>query len=233
MCREIKCNFISGFRELKRLKNLKIVTNLNWWSLVSIRGGVIPLLQSRGPTLEELYLWVEVTSAEVYLIIEFCPNVRRLLLVIESTDPETPELVVDDRVHSSLRSPKQVIPLRMLEEISLFPAITFSDVIFTISRKLLLLLLSSPALKEISIEKCFTLDDQMIEEACTENSFKYLTKLTFLGCSNVSQKGIDFFLNETNPLDEITVKKCGNVNLEHMKTMAQEKHWNVLFNVRD
>jgi hypothetical protein len=47
----------------------------------------------------------------------------------------------------------------------------------------------------------------------------------------VSQKGIDFFLNETNPLDEITIKKCGNVNLEHMKTMAQEKHWNVKWNV--
>jgi hypothetical protein len=47
----------------------------------------------------------------------------------------------------------------------------------------------------------------------------------------VSQKGIDFFLNETNPLDEITVKKCGNVNLENMKTMAQEKHWDVKWNV--
>jgi hypothetical protein len=45
------------------------------------------------------------------------------------------------------------------------------------------------------------------------------------GCSNVSQKGIDFFLNEANPLDNISVEYCGNVNLEHMKTMAQEKHW--------
>jgi hypothetical protein len=42
----------------------------------------------------------------------------------------------------------------------------------------------------------------------------------------VSQKGIDFFLNEANPLEEIALKDCGNVNLKRMKTMAQEKHWN-------
>jgi hypothetical protein len=198
----------------------------------SIRGGVIPLLQSRGPKLEELSLTMEVTSAEVNLIIECCPNVRRLLLVIKGTDLETPELAVDDRVHSSLRSPKQVIPLRMLDVISLNSNHAFyPNAIFVISRKLLLLLLSSPTLTDISIKKCFTLDDQIIEEACTENSFKNLTKLKFHGCSNVTQKGIDFFLNETNPLDDITVKKCGNVNLEHMKTMAQEKHWNVHWNV--
>jgi hypothetical protein len=53
-----------------------------------------------------------------------------------------------------------------------------------------------------------------------------LTSLRLYGCSNVSQKGIDFFMNETNPLSGISVQKCGNVNLEHMKTMAQEKHWN-------
>jgi hypothetical protein len=45
----------------------------------------------------------------------------------------------------------------------------------------------------------------------------------------VSQKGIDFFMNETNPLAEITLVDCGNVNLEHMKTMAQEKHWNQVY----
>jgi hypothetical protein len=220
---------ISGFPELKLLKYLVIATDPFRMSPFSIRGGVIPLLQSRGPALEELSLWVEVTNEEVYHIIECCPNVRRLRLVIKGMDLETPELVVNDRAHSSLCSPKQVIPLRMLNFISLNPYHHYA--IYSISRKLLLLLLSSPTLTDISIKKCLTLDDQIIEEACTENSFKNLTKLKFHGCSNVSQKGIDFFLNETNPLDEIYVKKCRNVNLEHMKTMAQEKHWNVKWNV--
>jgi hypothetical protein len=112
----------------------------------------------------------------------------------------------------------------MLEVISL-SSDTPND-IFVISRKLLLLLLSSLTITEIAIDDCFTLDDQIIEEACARNSFKYLTKLNFYGCSNVSQKGIDFFLNEANPLDEISLKDCGNVNLERMRTMAQEKHWN-------
>jgi hypothetical protein len=47
---------------------------------ISIRGGLIPLLQarSRGLTLEQLYLSVEVTSEEVYLIIQCCPNIHHL-----------------------------------------------------------------------------------------------------------------------------------------------------------
>ncbi|XP_046653360.1 uncharacterized protein LOC124344011 [Daphnia pulicaria] len=184
-----------GFRELKLLKSLEI----SFITSVSIRGGVIPLLQARGHTLEELNISMEVTSEEVDLIIESCPNIRHLRLVIKSTGQDTPEPVVDDRVHSSHCFPKEVFPLRMLEEISL--SSHFSR--FAISRKLLLLLLSSPTLTKISIYNSFMLDDQIIEEACARNSFKYLTKLWLFGCSNVSQKGIDFFLNEANPLDVI------------------------------
>jgi hypothetical protein len=222
MCRETKWNFISGFRKLKELKNFRIGSI--FMSSVSVRGGVIPLLQARGHTLETFSLSMEVTSEEVYLIIQCCPNIRRLRLFSESTDLDTPEPVVGDRVHSSLCSPKEVIPLRILEVFSLSSG--SPNAIFVISRKLLLLLLSSPALTDISINRCFTLDDQIIEEACSRNSFKYLTRLWLSGCSNVSQKGIDLFLNEANPLDEISLKNCGNVNLERMRTMAQEKHWN-------
>jgi hypothetical protein len=224
MCREIKRNFISGFRQLQQLKNLKI----DKWSSISIRGGVIPLLKARGHTLERLILSIQVTSEEVFLIIESCPNIRWLGLVLESTDLETPEPVVDDGVHhSSLCSPKEVIPLKMLEAISL--SSYFSR--FAISRKLLLLLLSSLTITDIFIIECFTLDDKIIEEACAKNSFKYLTRLWLHGCSNVSQKGIDFFLNEANPLDEISVEYCGNVNFDRLKMMVEEKHWNVKWNV--
>ncbi|XP_046645866.1 uncharacterized protein LOC124336199 [Daphnia pulicaria] len=211
-----------GFRELKLIKNLVIETS--FMPSISIRGGVIPLLQVHGPTLEKLSLTMEVTSEEVYLIIECCPNIRRLRLEIEMSYLETPEPMLDC-VHSSFRYSKEVIPLRMLEEIILLSADSSSP--FAISRKLLLLLLFSPSLTLISICNCITLDDQIIEEACTRNSFKYLTKLKLTLCSNVSQKGVDFFMNETNPLAKITLVDCGNVNLENMKTMAQEKHWNL------
>ncbi|XP_046459441.1 uncharacterized protein LOC124205914 isoform X1 [Daphnia pulex] len=208
-----------GFRELKLIKSL--VIDIFFMPSNFIRGGVIPLLQVHGRTLEKLTLSMPITSEEFYLIIECCPNIRRLLLSIESRrNLETPELVVDG-VYSSLRYSKEVIPFRMLEEI-----ILLSSSPFAISRKLLLLLLFSPSLTLISILNCKTLDDQIIEEACTRNSFKYLTKLELFGCSNVSQKGIDFFMNETNPLSEIALLDCGNVNPENMKTMAQEKHWN-------
>jgi hypothetical protein len=219
---EINCNFISDFRELKLIKRLIISDE----SSICFRGGVLPLLQARGHTLETLSLWVEVTSEEAYVIIECCPNIRDLTLVLKSTYRETPEPVVDG-AHSSYCSPKEGIPLRKLEEINLSNHHSSPNGIFAISRELLLLLLSSPALTRVSIEKCFTLDDQIIEEAFTKNKFKYLTTLMFLGCPNVSQKGIDFFMNETNPLGHIFVKGCGNVNIDRLKMMREEKHWDV------
>jgi hypothetical protein len=203
---EIKCNFISDFRELKLIKSLTISDE----SSICFRGGVLPLLQARGLTLEVLTLSKEVTSEEAYVIIECCPNIRRLRLVgLKSTYRETPEPVVDG-VRSSYCSPKEVIPLRKLEEFSLSNHRYYPNDNFAISRQLLLLLLSSPALTWVSIRKCFTLDDQIIEEAFTKNKFKYLTDLRFYGCPNVSQKGIDFFLNEANPLSDIYLKdwKC-------------------------
>ncbi|XP_046645883.1 uncharacterized protein LOC124336214 [Daphnia pulicaria] len=176
-----------GFRELKLIKSLVIETY--FMPTISIRGGVIPLLQVHGPTLEKLSLLsMKVTSEEFYLIIECCPNICRLRLAIENAYLETPEPVLD--CVSSFRYSKELIPLRMLEEIIL-SSDNFSSP-FAISRKLLLLLLFSPSLTLISICNCITLDDQIIEEACTRNSFKYLTSLRLYGCSNVSQKGIDF-----------------------------------------
>ncbi|XP_046437995.1 uncharacterized protein LOC124189402 [Daphnia pulex] len=211
------------FRELKLIKSLTISDE----SSICFRGGVLPLLQARGLTLETLALSVEVTSEEAYVIIECCPNIRDLTLVLKSNYRETPGPVVDG-VYSSYCSPKEVIPLRKLEEIYLS-----NDIFFAISRELLLLLLSSPALTYVCIRKCFTLDDQIIEEAFTKNKFKYLTILKFLDCSNVSQKGIDFFLNETNPLCYIYVEGCGNVNFDRLKMMVKEKHWNIKFLYND
>jgi hypothetical protein len=69
MCRKTKRNFISGFRKLKQLKNFEIQTSPYLPSIISIRGGVIPLLQAHGLTLEQLYLTVEVTSEQVFVII--------------------------------------------------------------------------------------------------------------------------------------------------------------------
>jgi hypothetical protein len=50
-----------------------------------------------------------------------------------------------------------------------------------------------------------------------------LTKLRLHGCCNVSQKG-HIFLNEANPLSEISVENIGNVNFNRLKRMADEKH---------
>jgi hypothetical protein len=87
-------------------------------------------------------------------------------------------------------------------------------------------LLSSPSLTNLTIRNCPTLTDQIIEKACARNTFKNLTLLMLYNCRNVNQKGIDFFMNEMNPLAEITFVRCGYVDILRLKEMAKEKNWN-------
>jgi hypothetical protein len=112
----------------------------------------------------------------------------------------------------------------MLETLVLLSSTYISP--FVISPEILVFLLSSPALTILTIWNCHTLTDQIIEKACARNTFKDLTKLEFLNCRNVNQKGIDFFMNEMNPLSRIILERCGDLDILRLKEMAKEKNWN-------
>ncbi|EFX73602.1 hypothetical protein DAPPUDRAFT_307641 [Daphnia pulex] len=104
---------------------------------------------------------------------------------------------------------------------------------FTISPEILVFLLSSPALTKVTFRNCPTLTDQIIEEACARNTFKYLTKLELYNCRNVNQKGIDFFMNEMNPLAEIILKRCGHLDIYRLRCIVKGigRYWKIQMTV--
>ncbi|EFX83110.1 hypothetical protein DAPPUDRAFT_316116 [Daphnia pulex] len=176
-----------GFRELKQITSLIFLHDIDL--TFPFHGGVVPILRVHGYSLECLYL-PPITGGNVHLIIECCPNIRRLYLSIEDRPSDIAEQEEDLRSH-------EAAPLRMLETLVLLGSTYDSP--FVISPEILVFLLSSPALIEIIFRNCPALTDQIIEKACARNTFKYLTKLKFFHCRNVNQKGIDFFMNEMNP----------------------------------
>jgi hypothetical protein len=225
VCQETKCSFITGFRELNQIKSLM------WFPCDSFltfpfHGGVVPILRVHGYRLECLHILPPVPSGKVHLIIECCPNIQELFLCIDDRPSDIAEQEVDQ---SSFYSPKEdprsheAAPLRMLKTLQLDSSYNSP---FAISPEILVFLLSSPALIEINILNCHTLTDQIIEKACARNIFKYLTSLLLINCRNVNQKGIDFFMNEMNPLAQIVFVRCGYVDILRLKEMAKEKNWN-------
>jgi hypothetical protein len=170
-----------------------------------------------------------ISSGKIGLIIDYCPNIRSLYLTIDNNHHETTELSVDS-VHSyhpkGLGLQESVVPLQKLEDIYLESF--YVNLPFALSPEILLLLLSSPSLVDIHIVNCSTLTDQIIEKVCARNSFENLTHFQLYDCPAVSQKGIDFFMNEKNPLEFICLRNCGYVDFEDLKNKAKKNHWDQL-----
>jgi hypothetical protein len=227
VCQEPKCSFITGFRELKQIKSLTFFHEDDW--TFPFHGGVVPILRVHGYRLEWLRIMPPVPSEKVHLIIECCPNIQELFLCI-SSDIALREQEVDQ---SSFYPPKQDLwfheaaPLRMLKTLELKYSSYYSP--FAISPEILLFLLSSPALTKITFINCPHLTDQIIEKACARNTFRNLTFLMLYNCRNVNQKGIDFFMNEMNPLTEIILERCGHLDISRLKGILKGigRYWKI------
>ncbi len=62
-------------------------------------------------------------------------------------------------------------------------------------------------------------------------NFDRLENLTFEECPNVTEKGIDIFMNAQNPLKKIGIYWCRQVtkkNVEHWEKQAKMNNWQIL-----
>jgi hypothetical protein len=95
-------------------------------------------------------------------------------------------------------------------------------------------LLSSPSLTDIQIRSCDALTDHVLQEAVQSNEFNHLKKLDLFDCNFVTEKGIELFMTESNPLTEINLNCCKKLtkkDVENWQNKAVEKNWelSVLF----
>ena len=119
---------------------------------------------------------------DIPAIMKFCPNLEILIICNCKNNQSTDQTNAERPILKNL----QALYLRNF---------------FTSEN--LFALLSSPSISRLKISECDTLTDSVLRRASNLHSFRNLKYLYLYACSSVTKKGIDIFLQESNPLTEI------------------------------
>ena len=174
--------------------------------------GVVPILKKFGRCLKKLTLngfyFIDIPA-----IINFCPNLELLSFSNCVTD-QSNETKVSTKV---MDKAERLIVLQKLKQLDIreFPSISSEN---------LFALLSSPFLSYIYLAECNALSDNVFRKVANIHSF---ANLDFLLISHnnllVTKKGIEIFLNESNPLKTIVLYNTPGITSEDVNDWNNDK----------
>ena len=193
---------------------------------ITFNGGVWPVLQILGHSLESLTL-AELPEVNIRAIAEFCPNLRFLHLVMNSSYPTT--WLEEERKPFSPRPVKADPVLKKLESIHLV-CVSHLRLGSVIPSENLPMLLSSPELVHIYVKDCLTLSDDHLQKAFELHGFPRLEHLELEQCHSVTERGINLLINSANPLKTIKLWECRSLtrqNVINWTKQAKKKNWNL------
>ncbi|XP_046453942.1 uncharacterized protein LOC124201760 isoform X2 [Daphnia pulex] len=204
---------------LKNLRNFKMSggeypSNGN----VTFGGGVTPILKAFGNSSLKALSLSRLSDVNILVITQLCPNLHSLDL-IDNLSYFTAKLV-KEWVKTERTEPEV---LKQLERLRLLGS--------GIPREHLILLLSSPLLVKITIVRCSTFDDDILQKVARIQTFSNLEELRIVSCQTVTEKGIDVFMNAQNPLIKIVLYLCRQIsksNAECWERQAKKNNWQLL-----
>ena len=217
-------NDLLGLLALERLRELSIGGGEECH--ITFDGGVAPILVNLGSALTSLTL-AELPCVNIRSVIEFCPNLRLLFLVMNHSYATTwPE---EEKNPFSSKTVKKESVLMKLESLHLV-CVAHLWVSSIIPSENLLPLLSSPTLIHMYIKDCVTLTDEIFQGAASLHHFQNLEHLELEQCNSVTFKGIDLLMSDNNPLKVIKLWECRSLtrkNVDDWKKKASKKKWRV------
>jgi hypothetical protein len=185
---------------------------------VTFGGGVTPILKAFGnSSLKELSLY-QLSDVNILVIAQLCPNLHSLNL-FQNLSYSTAKLV-KEWVKTEPTEPQV---LKQLERLNI--------VYNGIPREHLILLLSSPLLVKIEIVGLMTLNDDVLLNVAGIQTFSNLEELRISSCHNVTEKGIDVFMNAKNPIKNIVLYSCDEIsksNVDCWERQAKKNNWQLL-----
>lgn len=192
---------------------------------ITFDGSIMPVLQAVGSSLESLTL-AELPGVNIRAIVEFCPNLRFLHLVMnQSYETAWPE--EERKPFTSRRQTKGPPALMKLESIHLV-CVSHLCPASVIPSENLPMLLSSPALVLIYIKDCRTLTDEVFRKAIEAHRFPHLEHLELEQCNGVTKQAIDLLMTGDNPLKAIKLWECSGItrqNVADWQKRANQKKW--------
>ena len=204
---------------LENLCILNIGGYLGCGGRVTFAGGVTPILKTFGNSLKSLSL-SSLSKVNIRIIAELCPNLH--FLSLNSNFSYSTAKLEEECTNIELPILKQ------LEKLSLRAIDSKS----TIPRENLILLLSSPSLVRIDIERCCSLDNDVLKEVARVQQFQNLEYLEISVCHNVTEDGMDVFLNTENPLKKMAIYFCRQLrksDIDCWEDHASLNNWQIVF----
>lgn len=192
---------------------------------ITFDGGVWPVLQAIGQTLDSLTL-AEIPSVNLRAVTQFCPNLRTLLLFMNHN--YSLAWAEEERNPFSPRTKEPSLPtLKKLESIHL---VCVSHLCNTsvIPSESLPLLLSSPSIRHLYVKDCGTLTDTVIQKLFETHRFQSLEHIELEQCNNITKRSIDLLLNPGNPLRILKLWECQALtrqNVADWQKKAKRKKW--------
>lgn len=193
-------------------------------STITFDGGIVPILQAVGSSLESLTL-AELSGVNIRAVVEFCPNLRFLHLIMNRSY----STIWPEEEKQPLR-PKIVKPLPTMKKLESVHLVCVSHMwpSSVIPSENLPMLLSSPELTYIYIKDCDTLTDGLLENAVKLHQFRNLKHLELEQCKSLTKRGIDLLMTADNPIKEIKLWECAMLTRQHVadwKKKALENKW--------
>lgn len=219
------CDSTAGFTDtellsLTALENLSIlsiaaITHSRGAAPISFGGGVEPVLKVIGKSIQTLFLG-GISGVNVELIAKHCNSLRSLKLRwerkrrVRSNAPE--------ETHGGLKRLEMQIIFRELEKMHLLGPVPSEYLRF---------LLSSPSLEVVHISDCSTVTDDLLKNVAECHDFVHLKYLILTKCKKVSGRGVEYFMQDSNPICYLDLKGCSlSANdVDILKQKAIDKHW--------
>lgn len=219
-------NDLFCLKSIKTLRELAIflVPNVKENLKFTFGGGVAPLLELVGNSLEKLNLSV-FDADDVWIITEFCPNLRSLILLktLKSTAISSQEEKINHQFQTE-RSRKKGPILKKL----VYLCIGYLNFPFDI----LIYLLSFPSLLDVRIHHCATLTDVVFEEVARIHQFRNLERLILICCCSITYDGIDILMVDGNSLKELRLIYCNMLSIKNFCDWTAkicQKNWSFYF----
>ncbi len=181
---------------------------------ITFLGGVVPLLQTTGSSLELLDLSFFKTI-DFWTVIKFCPNL--ISLIVNDHSERFSALHKNEIPHC--RKDQERFTLKRLKEL---------NCAFNIPPDILHFLLSFPLLETISIFQCRVLTDKFLIDAFKSHRFQNLKVLLLEECNLVTKKGINAFMTKHSALEYISLHFCEKVSLNDIadwQLLARHNNW--------
>ncbi len=208
---------ILGLIGLKHLNRLTILASKPAReSSVTFDGGLVPVLKVAGRSLKFLELgcfrFLD-QSVRLASLIVYCPMLEHLRLIECRYSLSTGVEEVSDETMSG-RANKRMKPdfaWNHLKKLSLVLRRVGENMP---TESLFLALSSSPALEELFISCCATLDDDLVHRVFECHSFASLKWLWLKVCDSITMRGIQLFRNIGMDWDHLIIKHCNSVKTE-------------------